>query len=39
MGEADSDSESIVTIAEDELTLLIISSSHTVNRNRKNVVD
>ena len=39
MGEADSDSESIVAIAEDELTLLIILSSHTLNRNRKNVVD
>ena len=37
MGEANSDWESLVTIT--ELTLLIISSIHTVKRNKKNVVD
>ena len=35
MGDASSDSESIVTITEDELTLLIISSIHTLKRNKK----
>ena len=35
MGDANSDSESIVTITEDELTLLIISSIHTLKRNKK----
>ena len=35
MGEANSDSESIVTITENELTLLIISSIHTLKRNQK----
>ena len=35
MGEANSDSKSIVTITEDELTLLIISSIHTLKRNKK----
>ena len=39
MGEANSDSEFIVTITEDELTLLIISSIHTLKRSKKNVVD
>ena len=34
MGEANSDSESIVTITENELTLLIISSIHTLKRNK-----
>ena len=34
MGEANSDSES-VTITEDELTLFIISSIHTLKRNKK----
>ena len=34
MGEANSDSESIVTITEDELTLLIISSIHTLKGNK-----
>ena len=33
MGEANSDSESIVTITVDELALLIISSIHTLKRN------
>ena len=36
MGEANSYSESIT---ENELTLLIISSIHTLKRNKKNVVD
>ena len=35
MGEANSDSEFIVTIIEDELTLLIISSIHTLKRSKK----
>ena len=35
MGEANSNSESIVTITEDELTLLIFSSIHTLKRNKK----
>ena len=35
MGEANSDWESIVTITEDELTLLIISSIHTMKRDKK----
>ena len=35
MGEANSDSESIVTITENELTLLIVSSIHTLKRNKK----
>ena len=35
MGEANSDSESTVTITEEELTLLIISSIHTLKRNKK----
>ena len=39
MGEANSDSGSIVTITDDELTLLIISSIYTLRRNKKNVVD
>ena len=39
MGEANSDSEFIVTITENELALLIISSIHTLNRNKKIVVD
>ena len=39
MGEANSDSESVVTITENELKLLIISSIHTLKVNKKNVVD
>ena len=39
MGEASSDSESIVIITEDELTLLIISSIDMLKRNYKKVVD
>ena len=39
MGEANSDSESIVTITENELTLLIISSIHTLKRSKKDMVD
>ena len=39
MEEANSDSESIVTITDNELTLLIISSIHTQKRSKKNVVD
>ena len=35
MGEANSDWESVVTITEDELTLLIISSIHTMKRDKK----
>ena len=35
MGEANSDSESVVTFTENELTLLIISSIHTLKRNKK----
>ena len=35
MGETNSDSESIVTITENELTLLSISSIHTLDRNKK----
>ena len=35
MGEANSDSEFIVTITEGELTILIISSIHTLKRNKK----
>ena len=35
MEEANSDSESIVTITGDELTLLIISSIHTLKKNKK----
>ena len=35
MGEANSDPESIVTITENELALLIISSIHTLKRNKK----
>ena len=35
MGETNSDSESIVTITENELTLLSISSIHTLGRNKK----
>ena len=35
MGEANSDSESIVTITGDELTFLITSSIHTLKRNKK----
>ena len=35
MGEANSDSDSIVTITEDELTLRIISSIHTLKRSKK----
>ena len=35
MGEANSNSESIVTITENELTLLIISSIHTLKRNKQ----
>ena len=38
MGEANSDSESIVTITEDELTLLIISSIHTLMKIKKKIV-
>ena len=38
MGEANFNSESIVTITEDEFTLLIISSIRTLKRNKKNVV-
>ena len=38
MREANSDSESIVTITEDELKLAIISSIHTLNRNKKKCV-
>ena len=34
MGEANSDSESIVTITKNELTFLIISSIHTLKRNK-----
>ena len=37
MGEANSDSESIVTITEDELTLLIISSIHTLMKIKKKI--
>ena len=37
MGEANSDSESIVTITEDELTLLIISSIHTLIKIKKKI--
>ena len=36
MEEANSDSEPIVAITEDELTLLIISSIHTLKRNKTN---
>ena len=39
MGEANFDSESIVTITENELTLLIISSIHTLKRSKKDMVD
>ena len=39
MEEANYDLESTVTITEDELTLLTISSIHTLKRNKKNVVD
>ena len=39
MGEANSDSKSIVTNAENELTLLIISSIHRLKINKKNVVE
>ena len=39
MEDANSDSQSIGTITENELTLLIISSLHTLKRNRKNAVD
>ena len=39
MREANYDWESIVTITEDELTLLIITSIHTLKRNKKNVVE
>ena len=39
MGKANYDSESIVTVTEDELTLLIIPSIHMLKRNKKNVVD
>ena len=39
MGEANSDSESAVTITEDELTFLVIWSTHTQKRNKKNVAD
>ena len=39
MGEANYDLESFVTITENELTLLIISSIHTLKKNKKNVVD
>ena len=39
MGEANSDSESAVTITEDELTFLVISSIHTLKRNKRNMVD
>ena len=35
MGETNSDSKSIVTITENELTLLSISSIHTLDRNKK----
>ena len=35
MGEANSGWESIVTITEDELTFLIISSIHMLKRNEK----
>ena len=35
MGEANSDSESIFAITENELTLLIISSIHSLKRNKK----
>ena len=35
MGDANSDSESIVTITEDELTPLSISSIHLLKRNKK----
>ena len=35
MGEANSDSESIVTITDNELTLLIVSSIHTLKRNKR----
>ena len=38
MGEANSDSESTVTITEDELTLLIISSIHTLMKIKKKIV-
>ena len=35
MGEANFDSESIVTITGNELTLVIITSIHTLKRNKK----
>ena len=35
MGVANCDSEPIVTITEDELKLVIISSIHTLKRNKK----
>ena len=35
MGEVNSDPEYIVTITEEELTLLIISSIHKLKRNKK----
>ena len=35
MGEANSDLESPVNITEDKLTLLIISSIHTLKRNKR----
>ena len=39
MGEANYDLESFVTITENELILLIISSIDTLKKNKKNVVD
>ena len=39
MEEANSNLESIVTITENELTLLIISSIHTLKRSKKDMVD
>ena len=35
MRESNSGAESLVTITEDELTLLIISSIHTLKRNKQ----
>ena len=39
MGEGNSDSKSIVAITEGELILLIISSIHTLKRNKKNMIN
>ena len=39
MGEANSDSKSICTITENELTVLITSSIHTLKTNKKILVE